>query len=448
MKSIFSLLFVMCLGMFSFSQTVDVTFRVDMQYQNVSPNGVHLAGSMQGWSTSSTPLSNPNGDNIWEVTLTLNTGWYYEYKFINGNTWGSDEILASWEWCQNNGNRNLTANGTSSYSLDPYVFGSCNVVAVMGCTDPTAQNYNAQATNDDGSCIAFSCSTPTNLQLQSADDTKAWVEWDEVSTSVDSVNYYKILYREVGDTSWLIKQKNYDGNQSPLVRTRLQFLSPSSQYEMKIKAVYNSGCSSDFSPISYFNTLSECPNVINLAVTTPNSTRATFSWDTSGVYSFVRIKIRVDAASTNWVNVGGFGVPYGTLSKNKNGLVAGESYRAQARTWCNPNGGSYKSPSWSPLIFWTQPISSNRLSNGLILENLTVYPNPSKDNVNVSFTSEDVKDCEIKLFNNMGELVYFSKNKIVGEFTKQIELSNYSKGLYFFKITLGGEEFSRKVIVQ
>ena len=40
MKSIFSLLFVMCLGIFSFSQTVDVTFRVDMQYQNVSPNGV------------------------------------------------------------------------------------------------------------------------------------------------------------------------------------------------------------------------------------------------------------------------------------------------------------------------------------------------------------------------------------------------------------------------
>ena len=194
--------------------------------------------------------------------------------------------------------------------------------------------------------------------------------------------------------------------------------------------------------------MSECPNVINLAVTSPNSTRATFSWDTSGVYSFVRIKIRVDAASTNWVNVGGFGVPYGTLSKNKNGLVAGESYRAQARTWCNPNGGSYKSPSWSPLIFWTQPISSNRLSNGLTLENLTVYPNPSKDNVNVSFTSEDVKDCEIKLFNNMGELVYFYKTKIVGEFTKQIELSNYSKGLYFFKITLGGEEFSRKVIVQ
>ena len=101
------------------------------------------------------------------------------------------------------------------------------------------------------------------------------------------------------------------------------------------------------------------------------------------------------------------------------------------------------------LIFWTQPISSNRLSNGLTLENLTVYQ-IAKDNVNVSFTSEDVKDWQIKLFNNMGELLYFTnKAKIVGEFTKQIELlSNYSKGSISLKITLGGEEFSRKVIVQ
>ena len=32
-----------------FSQSVDVTFMVDMQYQTVSNDGVHIAGSMQGW---------------------------------------------------------------------------------------------------------------------------------------------------------------------------------------------------------------------------------------------------------------------------------------------------------------------------------------------------------------------------------------------------------------
>ena len=36
------------------AQTVDVTFRVDMQFETVSANEVHLAGSMQGWNTVAT----------------------------------------------------------------------------------------------------------------------------------------------------------------------------------------------------------------------------------------------------------------------------------------------------------------------------------------------------------------------------------------------------------
>ena len=75
---------ILCFFTISFkAQTVDVTFRVDMQFETVSLNGVHLAGSMQGWNTVATPMNNPNGDNVWEVTLSLDTGSYYEYKFIN-----------------------------------------------------------------------------------------------------------------------------------------------------------------------------------------------------------------------------------------------------------------------------------------------------------------------------------------------------------------------------
>ena len=73
------------LSSISFAQ-IDVTFRVDMQYQSVSENGVHLAGDLQGWDPSSTPLSDIDGDVIWEVTLNLNTSTSYQYKFINGNS--------------------------------------------------------------------------------------------------------------------------------------------------------------------------------------------------------------------------------------------------------------------------------------------------------------------------------------------------------------------------
>ena len=87
--------------------------------------------------------------------------------------------------------------------------------------------------------------------------------------SADSVDFYKVLYRAVGDTTWLIKQKTYAGNQSPIVKVRLQFLTASTQYEMKIKAGYNSGCISEFSPISYFTTADECPNITNFSVSSP-----------------------------------------------------------------------------------------------------------------------------------------------------------------------------------
>ena len=49
----FILLFSVLFSSVGFAQ-IEVTFRVDMQYQTVSSNGVHVAGSMQGWNPSST----------------------------------------------------------------------------------------------------------------------------------------------------------------------------------------------------------------------------------------------------------------------------------------------------------------------------------------------------------------------------------------------------------
>ena len=136
------------LSSISFAQ-IDVTFRVDMQYQSVSPNGVHLAGSLQGWDPSSTPLSDIDGDGIWEVTLNLNTNTSYQYKFINGNSWGNDESV--WGDCgAGNGNRTLTTTNENMI-LPAYVFNSCDFTA-YGCTDPIATNFNPSANNDDGTC--------------------------------------------------------------------------------------------------------------------------------------------------------------------------------------------------------------------------------------------------------------------------------------------------------
>ena len=59
------------------------------------------------------------------------------------------------------------------------------------------------------SSLPITCDVPTNLQLETAFDTRSWVQWDEMSSVSDSASFYKVVYRAVGDTTWLIKQKPY-----------------------------------------------------------------------------------------------------------------------------------------------------------------------------------------------------------------------------------------------
>jgi 1,4-alpha-glucan branching enzyme len=90
MKKIY-LIFAL-LGIIRQIGAVNVTFQVDMSQQTVSPQGVHVAGSFNGWSTTATPMT-PAGNNVYTVTLDLNSGTSYQYKFINGDTWAGEEIV-------------------------------------------------------------------------------------------------------------------------------------------------------------------------------------------------------------------------------------------------------------------------------------------------------------------------------------------------------------------
>ncbi|MBT4882150.1 MAG: hypothetical protein HON40_06335, partial [Flavobacteriales bacterium] len=56
-----------------------------------------------------------------------------------------------------------------------------------------------------------------------------------------------------------------------------------------------------------------------------------------------------------------------TMSQIKYGLVAGESYRAGARAYCDPNISAHRSW-WTPFIFWTQPGSVIRLAKPELTE--------------------------------------------------------------------------------
>ena len=332
--------------------------------------------------------------------------------------------------------------------------------AVPGCTDPAATNYDPNATTDDGSCTypsTCNASAVTGVFVDQIIHNRATFNWDNMNSSTCAVDQMVIRYREVGTSGWTQKflgnpvgSTTYYGTSKRVIN-----LTPSTTYEYQFKIWYvgvSSPVNWGANPSGTFTTLDECPNVGNFAVSTPLTTRATFTWDDSnGAYSFVRIKLRVDSISnpsaSDWQNAGGFGINC-TWTRNKNGLTPGETYRGQSKTWCDPAGGPYKASSWTPLVFWTQP-TSIRLDGESVIANLDVYPNPSRDIFNVSFTSEEAQDLDVRVINVVGEAVYTENlEEFIGEYTKQIDLANYTKGVYFLEITTNNGVVNKKLILQ
>jgi len=122
---------LVCFGMCTLCPPpVEVTFQVDMSNETVSEFGVHIAGDFQGWDAAGTPMIDA-GDGVYTYTTTLFEGLYYEYKFINGNTWDDDETVPA--GCAEGGNRFLTAPDVAT-TLELVCFGSCTI-----CVPPTVE---------------------------------------------------------------------------------------------------------------------------------------------------------------------------------------------------------------------------------------------------------------------------------------------------------------------
>ena len=427
-------------------------------YQTNGPNGTNVArflGLEVNSSTDSTAIANfmstygvtfPIADNVSPVGI--NYQLYYTPSYFVVYPDRSYTTLCP-----------LYCVTTSSYStiesqLDNAI--AAWVPPVSGCMDSLAYNYDSLATVSDSSCYYCNPSdtVPTNLSVNLVTDTKAEITWDNMNDSCNMVFKYFVRYREVGTLPWTTKSAgvgnglcNFGLNTTTKT---LQNLTSSTTYEYKMKAFYCGGTESNYSSPSQFTTAADCPPMTNLTATTfnANQSKVRFDWDSTGAYVFARVALRVDTAGANWQTAGGFGVYYPTLQVNKFGLQSGESYRAQGRTFCDSNITAYRSPTWTAPIFWTQP-GTIRSYGGHSITHLEVYPNPSRDVFNITFSSDKIQDLGIRILNLVGAEVYREdKQQFIGEYTKQINLNKYGKGVYFLEIETSTGVVNKKLILQ
>jgi len=119
------------------SSQVPLTFKVDMSQETVSADGVHVAGTFQAaagyesdWNPGGTPLADPDGDQVYDLTVMVPPGTYL-YKFVNGNEWGDKPEMPSPDCSVGDGGGNFNRQvivGSQGTNLPLVQFDSCNAI--------------------------------------------------------------------------------------------------------------------------------------------------------------------------------------------------------------------------------------------------------------------------------------------------------------------------------
>ena len=133
-----------------------VLFRVDMSEYAGTYGTVNLNGSFNGWCGACATMTDDDGDMVFELAVDLQGGTV-EYKFtLDG--WTAQEEFMDGDPCTStiDGYINRTLDVTGDLDLPVVCYNqctACNAEPVPGCTDAMACNYDAAATEDDGSCV-------------------------------------------------------------------------------------------------------------------------------------------------------------------------------------------------------------------------------------------------------------------------------------------------------
>ena len=104
--------------------------------------------------------------------------------------------------------------------------------------------------------------------------------------------------------------------------------------------------------------------------------------------------------------------------------------------------------SCSSLVSASANITTVGIADSDNPNSLTIYPNPSDGFFTISFNIVTKSTYKVELFNSLGQVIYKDVlNDYIGNYSKQLSVVDYGKGVYTLTLTNSRNETVKKVIV-
>jgi hypothetical protein len=264
-----------------------------------------------------------------------------------------------------------------------------------------------------------SCDVPSNISVNTTSST-ATINWD----ALGNADGYELLYNAPG-AGW----------QSITVTTNsyVMDISPGSIYSFYIRTVCDSDSdfTSDWSGLEVFSVVCETPTDFEITATNGD---VTFVWNgTASSYKLVYT-----------VGVGYVVVYPNTTTYTVSGVSGGTEVTAYLWSVCDAETNFMSG--WVTDNF-TTPSSSK--SGEMNIVDLEVYPNPTRDELNISFVSEELQSISVRMVDAYGKEVFSQADRqFIGEYTQKVSVSRFAKGVYFFQIVTENNILHERIIVQ
>ena len=291
--------------------------------------------------------------------------------------------------------------------------GSC-INPIYGCTDSTQFNYNPLANTDNGTCIPFiyGCTNPNALNYTQSANTDDGSCITPIYGCMDSTqfNYNPLANVDNGSCEPFVYGCNDATafNYDPLANTSDN------------SCCYISGCT-DPTALNY-NIAACYDDGSCVTIITGCTDVAAYNFDPTANVSDSTACL-YDAGC-----YGGPGIPYWL----NDGCYA---WVIDVDEYCCTNDWDANCIQLYDYCQQGMPTNINEL---LRENNIMIYPNPTRNIVNLEYK----KDARVDLYGPLGELI------ISGDNIKQIDLSEYSNGIYVLYMTYNNKTITHKIIKQ